>query len=461
MTEETDPVTSRRSLLRLGAGTLTATLSGCQWGTDREPKSETAQPTTGRESPTETSPTNETETAEETAVDRSIPYSDRFETVVDVVADAGADPGAGESIVPMLEEYAGDDTLLYFPEGRYLMDGIWKYPEFTHLGIVGEGATIVPNEGFNNYLFVIGLPGRGSTGFLFEGFEFDFRAPETHPRPIQVQIADDFVVRDVVAHGTSGTARFDATREGGSGLVKRLELPDGGIEPNPVGVLVGPENVGKVSFEDCHVEGFPGNGLYASPSTGPVHVLGGYYANSAIANVRVSGPTVVRDVHVRCDRAPDGFRNMRGIRLRHGKSAIVEDCTIEMLDVTYSEGALVIEPLMQSPTIRNVDIEVSTDDVMAINAKSPMDTVAKPAIECENVNITGTASNGQTIRVVDRDACSFDTLDIDQSGRRRDGIHLIRSHETMLQNARIDVTGDPLVLEQSDVEKMNVSIAQP
>jgi len=447
MTRESGPVTDRRSLLHLGSSTLAAVVAGCQWHandggteTSRDPPSETASD--GEQSPEPTPPTA---------------YTDRFETVVDVVADAGANPDAEEPINALLEDHAGDDTLLYFPPGRYLMDDIWLYDSFTDLGLVGDDATIVPKQGYNDYLFVLGLPGKGASGLLFEGFDFDFRATETHPRPVQVQIADDFVVRDVTARGSSGTARFDVTTDQGSGLVSNLSLPDGGMEPNPVGVLVGPENVGTVTFENCHVEGFPGNGLYASPSNGPVNVSGGYYANSGIANVRVSGPTVVRGVHVRCDRAPDGFRNMRGIRLRHGESALVENCTVEMREVTYSEGALVVEPLMESPTIRNLDVELSADDVMAINAKTPMDTVAKPAIDCEDVTVTGSARKGSAIRVVDRDDCRFTGVDVEQTGPDRDGFYFVRSSGNVLDDVTLDVTGDPIVLEQSDVEKRDVA----
>ncbi len=455
MSQESDPVVDRRSVLKLGSTALATALAGCQWGSDDPgPTSETPTPTdreTEDGTPADGSPVPE----------GSIPYSDRFETVVDVVGDAGADPNGEESIVPLLKEHVGDDTLLYFPQGRYLMDGLWMHERFTNLGIVGDGATIVPRDGYNDYLFVLGLPDAGSSGLLFEGFEFDFTASRnTHPRPIQVQIDDGFVVRNVAARGTSGTARFDATREGGEGLVRNLGLADGGLEPNPVGVLVGPENRGKVTFRDCHIEGFPGNGLYASPSKGPVHVLGGTYANSGIANVRVSGPTVVRDVHVRCNRAPDGFRNMRGIRLRNGRSAVVENCRIEMTDVTYSEGAIVVERLMDSPTIRDVDVELSADGVPAINAKSPTRTRTgnRSEITCENVSIRGTAANGPTVRIVDRDQCVLEGVDVTQSGADRDGIRLVRSQGTNLSDATIDVTGEPIVLKQSNLNRSAVSI---
>ena len=128
-----------------------------------------------------------------------------------------------------------------------------------------------------------------------------------------------------------------------------------------VGILVGPANRGSLRFEDCHVEGFQGNGLYASPSNGPVEVVGGLYANNGIASVRVSSPATVRDVTVRCDEAPAEFRNMRGIRLRHGDHVLVENCTVEFSDLTYSAGGVVVEPMMESATIRNVEVDVSAE----------------------------------------------------------------------------------------------------
>lgn len=443
------PSLDRRTLLRIGSVGAAATLAGC-WGTDSDDGSRTDA---GTDDGSEDGSGDG-----EGGADGEIPYAGEYDRVVDLVADAGADPHAEESIVPVLEEAAGDDTLLYFPEGRYLMDDLWALTEFEHLGVVGEDATIVPERGALGYLFVFGMPERSASDLLFEGLEFDFTAPETAPRPIQVQIDDAFVVRDVQVRGVGGTARFDVTSSDGSGVVHDLRLPDGGMEPNPVGILVGPANRGLVRFEECHVEGFPGNGLYASPSNGPIEVVGGLYANNGIANVRVSSPAVVRDLTVRCDEAPAGFRNMRGIRLRNGPSALVENCTVEMSAVTYSEGAVVVEPMMESATIRDVDIELSADEVPAINARSPQTEAGGTAIECEDVTVTGDAARGSAVRVVDRNDCVLERLDIEQSGSNRDGVHLVRSSESILRNCEIDVTGEPVVLEQSQIRTVDTRL---
>lgn len=451
MTEESEPVTDRRSLLRLGSTALAAAVAGCEWGGGEEtPTGRPPETTADGPGPETASPGTDREP--------SIPYSERFENVVDVVADGGADPNAESSIRAILDEHAGDDTLLYFPPGRYLLDDIWVLESFQNFGMVGRDAVFVPKSGYNDYLLILGLPDRGSTGLIVDGLTFDFREPDTHPRPIQVQMADDFLVRDVSARGTSGTARFDVTTPEGSGRVVGLDMPDGGFDPSPVGILVGPENAGQLTFENCRLKGFKSNGLYASPSNGPVHVIGGLYANCGIANVRVSSPTIVRGVTVRCNRSPDGWRNMRGIRLRHGETGLIEDCTIEMSDVTYSGGAIVLGRLMETATVRNVDIELSADEVPAINAKSPTKTTSASGIAFENVTVSGAAATGDTVTIADRDGCELRNVDIQQTGANRNGIHLIRAAETSLRNATIDVTGEPLVLEQSELMREAVSI---
>jgi len=435
MTQRDNAGATRRVFLRLGASGLIGGLAGCSWSSRPD--------------------------LERTETGTPIPYSDEYGSVIDIVADAGADPTGEESVVPVLDRVAGDDTLLYFPPGRYLVDGIWEYPAFTNLGFVGRDATIVPPEGYTGYMFVLGLPRTGASGLRFENFEFDFRMPKTHPRPIQVQADDGILIRDVAVTGTSGTARFDVTEPTGSGVVERLGLPDGGSEPNPVGCLVGPENEGTLTVRDCHIAGFPGNGLYASPSIGRVDVIGGKYENSGIANVRVSGPSTVRNVHVRCDRSPAAFQNMRGIRLRHGDSPRVENCNVEMVDVTYSGGALVLEPLVESAVLRNNRIVTRADGVPAINAKTGQEVSGNSSFECSDTTITGSASDGDAIRIVDRDGCTLSNVNVEQSGKNRNGLHLIRSTDTVLRNTEIDVTGKPFVLEDSRLQDATISASTP
>lgn len=463
-----DTSASRRELLAGLAVAGSVGLAGCSvFESDDE---ETPNPviTSGpTRQPTREEPRRDAEEAE-VEPPASLPFADEYGTLVDVV-EAGADPAGEETIEPVLQSVADDDTLLYFPEGTYRMGGAIDFPTFRNLALVGGPATIVPESGYEGYLLLLGWDGGGRRARV-ENLTFDLRAPDAGARPLQV-LANDLQVRDVSVVGRQnrgrGMMRFDVTDPDGTGVVERMALPDGAaVETGTVGCLVGPASTGHITFRDCHVEGFPNNGLYASPAKGSVLVEGGYYANNGIANVRVSGDAVVRGVHVRCDDSSRRLNNMRGIRLRHGRSILVEDCTVELVDVTYSEGAIILESLLESATVRDTTVLVDVDDVYALHVKSPArgnpEEGADPAdrnVVFEGVSIAGSAANRSTVRVVDRDDCRFDRLCLHQTGPNRNGLHLVRSPGNVLSHALIDVTGEAFVLEQSPLEKINVTVA--
>lgn len=439
----------RQFLTRSGVVVGTVALAGCN-----NPIEPTEQPSS---TPTDSS------TATETAEGSPRPYAERFEHIVNMVK-AGADPTGGESITPILQSRARDDTLFVFPEGTYLMDETWELRSFSNIGVIGEGATVTIPENFKNYLFALGAPGR-ARDVLFENMHFDCTADNSGARVLEARVDDGLEVRDVTVEGVQQTdfaaTRFDVTSESGTGLVERLSLPDGGApHSRAVGCYVGDQSVGQLSFVDCRMEKFPNNGLYGSSSQGPLSVRGGYYANNGVSSVRVGNGGEVIGVHVRCDRSASGYENMRGIRLRNGESALVEDCLVEMLDVTYADGAIVMEAWLSSATIRNTEVRIDTDGIPAIRAKTParseiLPSGSTPSLVCENVRITGRASDHSTITVDSRDRCLFDQLDIRQSGDRRNGIHLEQSTDNRLSNSRISVTGRPLILEQATIDTAN------
>lgn len=438
---------NRRRVLQLGSVTGLAALTGCNFlGRERSTPGERTPGNAATEDSTSDPPGR-----------RSPSYGGRFENSVNIIDDAGADPEGGDSIIPVLRDQVADDTLLYFPPGRYYMAGLWELPDFSNVAFVGDDATIVPPEGYEGYLFAIGSERHRPSGVLFEGFHFDFRNEATAPRPIQITASNELYVRDVSVEGTGRVCRFDVLDRDGTGLVERLRLPDGGHDS--AGCFVGPITEGTISFVDCFIAGFRDNGLYASPSKGPVRVTGGSYRNNGIANVRVSGDSVVRRVHVRCDESPDSFRNMRGIRLRHGKSALVEDCLIEMLDVTYSDGAIVLGSRMESAVVRNTDVRIGADDVAAVKAKSPTDSIRRsstPRFRCRDLRITGGGDGYSAVLIVDREDCLLERVCISQHGRNRHGIHLIRTEGTVVRDSRISVSGTPIRLKQASPTLENV-----
>ncbi|QLG27383.1 right-handed parallel beta-helix repeat-containing protein [Halorarum halophilum] len=376
------------------------------------------------------------------------PYADQFDTVVDLAA-AGAETSGETSVVSLLEETMADDTLVYLPAGRYQLDARVQCLEFENLGIVGPEAVIVPAAGFSDYFFDLGRPDRAS-GLLVEGLTFDFRAPQTGSRPLNALVADDLLVRDLDVVGAQDAGgeglRVDVTHPEGTGVVDRLRLPDGATVPGVTGCFVGSTHRGNIRFQDCRIEGYHDNGLYADPDHGSVEVIGGYYANSNISNVRVGADSVVRNVHVRCDSAPASYTNMRGIRLTHGQDVLVDNCTVEMEQVTGSDGGIALGKSLASATVRNTEIRIDADGINAIKVKHAVDPVrADRAISFEDVTITGTAADDAAIEINERTACTVDGCTIEQDGANRDGLRFEHGAEAVIRNTRVDVTGRPLV----------------
>lgn len=447
VTEYTDEAIDRRTLLRtVGATGAAATLAGCSLfggGSSGTPTSSSSpEPRDRNQDDEELSPTGE-----------EIPHAEEYRTVVDL-GRAGADPTGEEDIIPLLEAHAGDDTLLYLPEGRYLMGDDWLLKGFEKFALVGPEATIQPPDGYRRTMFLF----TEGSGLLIEGLTFDFTADDTGARPLNARIDDGLVVRDVTVRGQQDVdhdmMRFDVTDSDGTGLIERMRLPDGAVRALPVtGCLVTGDSVGTLTFRDCEIAGFPDNGLYASAADGPVTVDGGYYANNAIANVRVGDGAVVRGVHVKADISEQAD-NTRGIRLREGTSALVENCTVELLEVPTSDGAITVATQMREVEIRDTTIRIDADGVAAVLAKSPIDEHeedpdVKTAVRLQNVEITGSAAREAAVTVVDREDSRFQGLCITQTGDSRDGIRLLRSNGARIADCGIDVTGEPVVLRKS------------
>ncbi|MFC7134045.1 MULTISPECIES: right-handed parallel beta-helix repeat-containing protein [Salinibaculum] len=436
----------RRTYLKALGAAGVAGLAGC--ATFDPDGDETPEPGPGPK-PTETETATATATPTETprTPTEQIPHTGRFDTVVDL-AEAGADTEANESVVDVLEDNLTDDTLVYLPPGRYLVDRTMRAKSFVNLGIVGKEATIVPEPGFGSVFFDLGRPGQASD-LLFEDVTFDFREPGVGSRPVSALVDDGLVVRNLFVTGRQDTGqgmlRVDVTDADGTGLVENLQIPDGAVfETSSNGVLVGDNHTGTIRFENCRVEGFPDNGLYADPQHGSVEVVGGYYANSNIANVRIGNDSVVRDVHVRCDAAPDQFSNMRGIRITHGDGAVVEDCTVEMRRVAGSDGGITFGKGCESATVKDTRIRVDADNVNAVQIKHPEGVAGDERIELDSLKITGGAASSSAVEVHQRRDCTFKNLTIKQSGDDRDGFLIDRS-TAAIRDCWVEVTGQPIV----------------
>ncbi len=393
---------------------------------------------------------------------------DRLENVV----DHGADPSGGESLLPVLESIDPDGAILYLPPGQYRMDGSWKPEEFQRTGVIGNDATIVPDPGTQTYLFSIDGRGDG-VEIRVEGLTFDFTHPDAGGRMVHLKVRDELLVRDITARGTvkdgPSLVRVDVTDPDGEGVVERLRLADGAtVESGITGCYVGNDNRGDITFRNCRIEGFPDNGLYADPPAGSITVDGGHFANCGISSVRVRGGSVVRNATVRCDEDRLDFDNMRGIRLTDyepqdtPEPAVVENCRVEMYDVSHSDGAIELSGQLARAIVRDTQILTDADDVPAFNAKRPNSVFVEfgiqPSVEMENVTVTGSAADGEAIAIVGRNECLLEDIDIRQTGQRRGGISFRGSADNVIRNARINVTGEPISLDDSDAETLDVDV---
>ncbi|MFW5978157.1 MAG: hypothetical protein ACOCP2_02855 [Halohasta sp.] len=382
------------------------------------------------------------------------------------ITDEGADSTGERPIDSALESAATDGAVLHFPRGTYRLEDTWEFADFGSFEMFGPEATIVPPEGFDGQLFRLKSRDRPAT-FRIEGFEFDLTAEGTGGRVLDAQLNSELVVRDLSVTGTSSrgsnVVRLDVTDPDGTGLVERLSLPDGAVSgPDISGCYIGNRNRGDIRFVDCHIEGFPDNGLYADPPGGRMLVEGGEYANNGVSSVRVRPESVVDGVHVRCDRAPEGFGNMRGIRLSNYSPeaevppAVVKNCTVELTEVTGSDGAIELAENLPAGEIYDTQIRLDVDGVPALRAKAPAGSVGEgegpTGLRCENVRITGSGGREAAIYIDDRDDCRFESLCVHQTGRERNGIELIGSDGNVVRESFFDITGEPILLRGSTMD---------
>lgn len=454
--------TNRRTYLRALAGVGAGVgLTGCgglfRSGTETE-RSPTGTPSTER---------TRTDAPEGTVTPSTVgTVADEwgFEGVVDL-SEAGADPTGAEPIDDVLAEHIGPRSLIYLPKGRYRLTDPVVVQDVERVGVVGDGATVVPEAGNTEPLFWFGSPGAVGS-ILFSGVGFDYSAPDTGGRPLLARGRESVLIEDLTVEGEADVdedlVRVDVVDPDGDGMVRRLRMPDGAPPDTRVTACQVGDNRGDLWFVDCEIAGFPDNGLYADPPEGSVHVIGGLYRNNGVAGVRVNANerSVVRGVTVRCDEAEGAGENMRGIWLRGGNSILVEDCVVDLREVTSSDGAVVFSRELGSATVRNCRIRVDADGVNAVRVKSPAsaEKISGPFV-CEGLSIVGSASRGAAIQAANRTGCTFRNVCLYQPGDSRDGIHAANVTGTIVDST-VAVSGDPFVFDRSSLSRRNVRVAR-
>ncbi|MDG5819041.1 right-handed parallel beta-helix repeat-containing protein [Natronococcus sp. A-GB7] len=431
------------------------------------------------------------------STDASASESD-YSNVVDMV-EAGADPNGNESITSVVQQNIAEDTLLKFPEGEYYMDDQVRFTGFNNVGIVGDGATLVPAD-YHTFgssrarLFRLGTNNNPGGSVWFEGFEVDQTASDTGIRVISAEVTDELVVRDVFVHGvhdsgTWGPALFNITDPDGSGIIDCFHAFDGAVHvdetPNSgrwrgaTGIVLNGEHQGDITFKDCILGGFPGTGLYASGNNGRISVEGGWYENSATASIRLSGNEgSIENTIIAVDENNVQANGQHAIRLDQGNQFTVSNVTV---DVPQQNGeAIRIMGGAESTTIANTRVvaegqsaAIRVDDgagevdfvnsEVEINGSSYAFRIlgdSPGAVSLEDVSVVGDAGGSpiQPAIFCERNNCQFEGLSVEQLGEgRRRGIEL-RGSDYLIADSEFETSRIPITVHNgSDVTIENTT----
>jgi len=483
-----DRLSRRRFLEGTVAAALGVGAAGCgsndREPTDQEDPGTPIDPTTPTDAPTATPAPTATDSPTATPIPEVVAeYGDQFDSIVNVV-DAGADPEGGEPINDVLTDAIAENTLVYFPAGRYALDymEIEDVGQFGLVSIPHEQTLIVPNgtaEEIGNHF----IDFRRVGDILLDGLEFDFTESGVGGA-IRTISEGNVVARNLRTHGKLPDRnkerkhvayRFEVQNPQGKGLVERVVARDGGHDGgNGVGIYVGKDHAGSLTFRDCEIANFPNNGLYASApgqtldgytgNNGDIHVRGGRYENNNIANVRIgSTGSTVKDVTVVVDKVPPSpsrsHLNVRGIRLRARSDQLVENCEVRIgANAGRGFGAISYHPEHESSTVRNTTIRVDRDNFNAIGATDASNGGSEAPLTFENVTVTGTAAGGAAVDIADRPETTIRNCRIEQSGSDRHGIVFTDSENCAVIDSTIRVTGRPIETENASVDRRNLSI---
>ncbi|GAA0226247.1 right-handed parallel beta-helix repeat-containing protein [Haladaptatus pallidirubidus] len=386
------------------------------------------------------------------------PYGDRFETVADL-GRTDADRTGTERVDSVVNRLARDGTLLYFPPGTYRLSNL-DLSGRSNCGLVGNRATLlVPPSEQGNWIY-----GESVRNLLFDGFTLDYTAPTAAPVVAFSVAGRRNALRNLTFEGSreayprSGL-ELEVPDRSASLVVDSLDMRGGSRNGNAIFTHAGD---GSLKFVDCRVEDWA-EGLYASPHSGPLVVSGGTYANNGIDQIRIGGGTSgarVENTTVRVDnpRNPKAKPNMRGIWLEEGTNAVIDNCSIEITDLTgtYSSGGIVVEKQFGSAKITNTTIQTN-QSVPAINIRTPTteyDPETMPSMDglpsnhnvtCETVSMYGTAPEGTAVLLAGRDGCKFSDISVQHHFGNRDGITIKDGRGTRIHDARLRVRGTPIV----------------
>ncbi|WP_199693926.1 hypothetical protein [Halococcus sp. IIIV-5B] len=409
-----------------------------------------------------------------------------------MVDDVGCDPTGSEPCDDLITDAADDYTLLKFPPGEYKLTQKNVVLEMTNIGFFGEGdvAFKVPTN-FNQKALVVD---RG-TGVLFEGIDIDLTASGATPG-LHLGADDDLEIHDVEFIGQGIHPDSDPRGEGsgnpevtnalspivrssdGVGRVTNVVAKNAGLMgaynrgSGRIGIWVGIATEGTITFENCHISGYPNNSMYCSRTYGVVQVEGGVFRNNDITQVRigsrgsyVDGATIEVDMSSSDSPNPNDMLNGRGVRLEVGSldtaGPVVRNCDVVVADASHSSGGVVASADIGRFEVANTRIRSDVDGVRGLLAKDPTggaySTDSPYDGTVQNVSIVGSADGSAAIEIRQRPGVMVEGCCIESSEDGRDGLRLVDSDGCVVRDCTINTTGRTVVRENSAVDIGTIS----
>jgi hypothetical protein len=394
----------------------------------------------------------------------------RFDNVVDMVDDAGCDPNGNEPCDDKLQSVAGSNTLLKFPSGTYQFTEENILNGYSNFGIVGEGDVVftVPDDFAEEVINV-----NYGTGVLIENITID----QSNATPtVQVAPDDGLEVHglEMIGQGISSVTGDDpgngeapnafnpmVRSSGGEGMIENITLHNEGRMGaySRTGIWIGETNKGTIILRNCNVEGFSGNGVYASRTPGVVQVEGGVYKNNDLSQVRigssgsyVDGATAETDLSESRSPNPSEMLNGSGIRLesdRGGSGAEIRNCDIRIGSEVNAGGGIQVFSNYGAFTVENTRVKCNSDKTYAIRAQSP-DNSGDTRGKFQDVSVTGDAAGRIGILIEDRPDTIIENCCIQQTGSSRIGIALDDCDGSQVADCTINAGAQALRLRDTN-----------
>ena len=404
-------------------------------------------------------------------------YDITFSDVVDVT-DYGADPTGTERSDRAIEDAIGENTLLVFPPGDYLIADTLVWSGLDCYGFYGDGdVRFVPPSGSNELI----LNARGDE-ILFEGIDIDHREQDT-VSGLLLKADTRLAVEDVtyLGRGThpddsvTYALKAEVTQPDGTGLVRNVRAEKGSAIGHykagngRIGIYSGPGHEGRLRFENVHLEEFANNALYVSKNPGSTEVIDSYFRNNNIASIRLSGDgSYVENCQIELDLdeytgPTDGLDSkvyMRGIWAQQGRfdfpgGVRINNSEISIADSIDAAVGIIASDDAKTLDVMNTTIRVDADGERAIQRKSP--DHSNGTVTLDNVSVVGDAQDQEAIFIAGTDGSTVRNSCIYTPGSGRDGILFRDATNALVDDTNISVSGDGVVEDGTAVTTSGIT----